>query len=266
MSSVELARRLGTRQPTAWLLKHKLMVAMAAREAEKPRLQGRVEVDDAYLAGSARAASGAAVPPARRRSWPRSRRPPSASPGGSSSRRQGLQQEGDRGAGQARPRRRQQRGHRWPVLLGRGRAGRLHACCDGDPLGAAGSRVGAVHPAPSVTALAARSEPQGRLGQHRARQHQDRARQHLPPRQPEARPALSRQLRLALQPPLPARYPDRAPRLCLRPDRTASLPVIIAGCLFLFFLFLSLLREVQAGSSPASIRRLPHNAITQFRP
>ena len=51
MSSVELARRLGTRQPTAWLMKHKLMVAMAAREAAKPKLQGRVEIDDAYLGG-----------------------------------------------------------------------------------------------------------------------------------------------------------------------------------------------------------------------
>ena len=53
MSSVELARRLGTRQPTAWLLKHKLMAAMEAREAGKPRLAGRVEVDDAYLGGRA---------------------------------------------------------------------------------------------------------------------------------------------------------------------------------------------------------------------
>ena len=51
MSSVELARRLGTRQPTAWLMKHKLMAAMQAREAEKPRLEGRVEVDDADLGG-----------------------------------------------------------------------------------------------------------------------------------------------------------------------------------------------------------------------
>ena len=51
MSSVELARRLGTRQPTAWLLKHKLMAAMEAREATKPKLAGRVEVDDAYLGG-----------------------------------------------------------------------------------------------------------------------------------------------------------------------------------------------------------------------
>jgi transposase-like protein len=51
ISSIALARRLGVRQPTAWLVKHKLMRAMAVREAEKPKLEGRVEVDDAYLGG-----------------------------------------------------------------------------------------------------------------------------------------------------------------------------------------------------------------------
>ena len=51
MSSVELARRPGTRQSTAWLVKHKLMAAMAAREAGRPKLEGRVEVDDAHLGG-----------------------------------------------------------------------------------------------------------------------------------------------------------------------------------------------------------------------
>src|SRR5256885_875094 len=51
ISSIELARRLGVRQPTAWPVKHKLMRAMAAREAAKPKLAGRVEVDDAYLGG-----------------------------------------------------------------------------------------------------------------------------------------------------------------------------------------------------------------------
>ena len=40
MSSVELARRLGTRQPTAWLMKQKLMAAMAQRDAGKPKLAG----------------------------------------------------------------------------------------------------------------------------------------------------------------------------------------------------------------------------------
>src|SRR4029079_12294512 len=51
ISYIELGRRLGVRQPTAWLIKHKLMRAMAAREAAKPKLSGRVEVDDAYLGG-----------------------------------------------------------------------------------------------------------------------------------------------------------------------------------------------------------------------
>jgi transposase-like protein len=51
ISSVELGRRLGVRQGTAWLVKHKLMQVMAEREAAKPRLEGRVEVDDAYLGG-----------------------------------------------------------------------------------------------------------------------------------------------------------------------------------------------------------------------
>jgi transposase-like protein len=51
ISSVELGRRLGVKQGTAWLTRHRLMRAMAAREAEKPRLSGRVEIGDAYLGG-----------------------------------------------------------------------------------------------------------------------------------------------------------------------------------------------------------------------
>jgi ISXO2-like transposase domain/Transposase zinc-ribbon domain len=51
ISSVELGRRLGVKQGTAWLMKHKLMRAMAGREAAKPKLQGRVEIDDTYLGG-----------------------------------------------------------------------------------------------------------------------------------------------------------------------------------------------------------------------
>src|SRR3954468_20929724 len=66
ISSIELARRLGVRQPTAWPVKHKLMRAMAAREAAKPKLAGRVEVDDAYLGGErsgGKRGRGAAHPP-----------------------------------------------------------------------------------------------------------------------------------------------------------------------------------------------------------
>jgi transposase-like protein len=51
ISSIALGRRLGVRRQTAWLMKHKLMRAMGTREAAKPKLSGRVEVDDAYLGG-----------------------------------------------------------------------------------------------------------------------------------------------------------------------------------------------------------------------
>ena len=51
ISSVELGRRLGVKQPTAWTMKHKIMAVMARREADTP-LSGRVEMDDAYLGGA----------------------------------------------------------------------------------------------------------------------------------------------------------------------------------------------------------------------
>ena len=50
ISSVELGRRLGVKQPTAWAVKHKIMAVMARREGETP-LTGRVEMDDAYSGG-----------------------------------------------------------------------------------------------------------------------------------------------------------------------------------------------------------------------
>ena len=50
ISSIELARRLGVTQTTAWSIKHKLMQVMMERDADE-RLHGRVELDDAYLGG-----------------------------------------------------------------------------------------------------------------------------------------------------------------------------------------------------------------------
>ena len=47
---MELGRRLGVKQPTAWAVKHKIMAVMARREGETA-LSGRVEMDDAYLGG-----------------------------------------------------------------------------------------------------------------------------------------------------------------------------------------------------------------------
>jgi hypothetical protein len=50
ISRLELSRRLGVSYDTAWKLHHKLAQAMMERDATQ-RLDGRVEVDDAYLGG-----------------------------------------------------------------------------------------------------------------------------------------------------------------------------------------------------------------------
>ena len=50
MSTLELMRRIGVSQRTAWRLKHKLMQVMHERESTT-RLAERVEIDDAYLGG-----------------------------------------------------------------------------------------------------------------------------------------------------------------------------------------------------------------------
>jgi transposase-like protein len=57
ISSLELARRLGVTQNTAWKISHKLMQVMHEREAKKP-LKGRVEMDDAYIGGKRKGKRG----------------------------------------------------------------------------------------------------------------------------------------------------------------------------------------------------------------
>jgi ribosomal protein L37AE/L43A len=50
ISSIELGRRLGVTQTTAWTMKHKLAQVMLERNATK-RLDGNVQMDDAYIGG-----------------------------------------------------------------------------------------------------------------------------------------------------------------------------------------------------------------------
>ena len=50
LSALALRRHLGVSYPTAWLIHHKLMQAMAERE-ERYVLEGQVQIDDAYLGG-----------------------------------------------------------------------------------------------------------------------------------------------------------------------------------------------------------------------
>jgi transposase-like protein len=57
ISSLELARRLGVTQNTAWKVSHKLMQVMHEREETKP-LTGRIEMDDAYIGGKRKGKRG----------------------------------------------------------------------------------------------------------------------------------------------------------------------------------------------------------------
>ena len=50
LSSLTLKRQLDVSYPTAWLMHHKIMDAMAQRDSTH-RLQGSVQLDDAYLGG-----------------------------------------------------------------------------------------------------------------------------------------------------------------------------------------------------------------------
>jgi ribosomal protein L37AE/L43A len=50
VAALELMRHLGVCYKTAWLVKHKLMEVMRMREDDR-QLDGRVEIDDAYLGG-----------------------------------------------------------------------------------------------------------------------------------------------------------------------------------------------------------------------
>ena len=50
ISSIELGRRLGVTQTTAWTMKHKLAQVMIERNGAK-RLNGNVQMDDAYIGG-----------------------------------------------------------------------------------------------------------------------------------------------------------------------------------------------------------------------
>ena len=50
VSALELKRHLGVCYKSAWLIKHKLMEVMRGREDSR-QLDGRVEIDDAYLGG-----------------------------------------------------------------------------------------------------------------------------------------------------------------------------------------------------------------------
>ena len=192
ISSVELGRRLGVKQPTAWAVKHKIMAVMARREGETA-LTGRVEMDDAYLGGvrsggkRGRGAAGktpfvAAV---------------STSPEGRPRKLKlapvkGFRKRGDRARRQALAGPRSGGCDGRPGLLERTRRGRLQPSGDPHRVGPTGGPHGIVQ-----------------MGEHDARQHQERDHWDLSQARPRPCRTLSRQLRLAPQPALSA--PDNDP-------------------------------------------------------
>jgi transposase-like protein len=58
VSSVVLARLIGTTQKTAWKVGHAIRALMASVSAEAPLLQGTVELDEKYLGGAPRYQEG----------------------------------------------------------------------------------------------------------------------------------------------------------------------------------------------------------------
>src|SRR5512144_98244 len=199
ISSLELGRRLGVTQTTAWTVKHKLKQVMMERDAKK-RLIGRVEMDDAYLGGQrsggkrGRGAAGK-TPHRHRRDYARGQAgAPQAAPGA------GLPAQRDRGLRQAQPGCRLHRRQRWSGVFPRRYRGRLYPPADPHRLGPPGGPRACFQ-----------------VGQHRARQHQDGDRRYLSGDPRQARPALSGRVRVSLQPPLRPRRHAPPPRLGRRP-------------------------------------------------
>ena len=192
ISSVELGRRLGVKQPTAWAVKHKIMAVMARREGETA-LTGRVEMDDTYLggvrSGGKRGRGAAGKTPFVAGGLDQSRGAPAQAEAGAG---QGLPQARDRARRQALAGPRSGGCDGRPGLLERTRRSRLQPSGDPHRVGPTGGPHGIVQ-----------------MGEHDARQHQERDHRDLSQARPRPCRTLSRQLRLALQPALST--PDNDP-------------------------------------------------------
>lgn len=178
ISSLELGRRLGVTQTTAWTVKHKLKQVMMERDAKK-RLIGRVEMDDAYLGGQrsggkrGRGAAGKTPIIATVETTVEGR------PVRLKLRR--VRGHRDQGVRKAQPGRWLHRRQRWSVVLSRRHRGRLHPPADPHRLGPQGGPRACLQ-----------------VGQHRAGQHQDGDRRHLSGDPRQARSPLSGRIRIPL--------------------------------------------------------------------
>ena len=235
ISSVELGRRLGVKQPTAWTMKHKIMAVMARREADTP-LSGRVEMDDAYLGGA-------------RAGGKRGRGAPGKTPFVA--------------AVSTSPEGRPRKVKLVPVKGFRKREiarGAKRWLAPGSEVLTDGLRCwnaldGVVG---SHRAIRTGSGRQAALqmGQHDARQHQERDHRNLPQARPRSCPTLPRQLRLAIQPALPAQHHDPALRSQRRTNPTHPIPGAHRWMTFMDKQEKQFLEDIEARKLEGDIARL----------
>ena len=207
ISSIELGRRLGVTQTTAWKIKHKLMQAMMERDATK-RLTGRIEIDDAYLGGE-------------RNGGKRGRGSPGktpivaaveTTPEGKPIRLKLRRVKGFRRAEIATLA--QRNFHPASTIVSDG----LHCFT-----GVANRRLRPPADHHWIRSQG-RPEPCFQVGQHHPRQHQERHHWHLPHHPRQACTPLPRRIRVPLQPPIRSRRHDATPRLCRSPNPADAIP------------------------------------------
>ena len=207
ISSIELGRRLGVTQTTAWKIKHKLMQAMMERDATK-RLTGRIEIDDAYLGGE-------------RNGGKRGRGSPGktpivaaveTTPEGKPIRLKLRRVKGFRRAEIATLA--QRNFHPASTVVSDGLhcfTGVANAGCVHQPIITGSGRKAALNPAFKWV----NTHP---------RQHQERHHWHLPHHPRQACTPLPRRIRVPLQPPIRSRRHDATPRLCRSPNPADAIP------------------------------------------
>ena len=204
ISSIELGRRLGVRQTTAWMLKHKLQQVMLERDARK-RLTGRIEIDDAYLGGERSGGKRGRGAPGKTPFVAAVETTPEGKP---------VRLKLRRVAGFT------------GLAISRFALRSLDPSCtvvsDGLACFSHVTDAGCAHQAIQWTNLC--PDPGVQMGQHRTREHQIRHRRHLPCDQQQACAPIPRRVRVSVQSPIRPRQHDPPTRMGRRTNAANAIP------------------------------------------
>ena len=207
ISSIELGRRLGVTQTTAWKIKHKLKQVMLERDARK-RLTGRIEIDDAYLGGE-------------RSGGRRGRGAPGKTPFVAAV-------ETTTAGKPVRLKLRRVTSFCATSIAGfaeRSLDPNCSVVSDGLQCFTSVADAGCAHQVVKTgSGPKAARYASLQMGQHRPRQHQGRHHWNLPCHQQQACPTLPRRIRIPLQPKIRSGRHDPPPHLGRRPNHTNALP------------------------------------------